>query len=154
MEIRRVNSGVIFKSKTASFILEPSKPIKIEEVELAGLGEYEVRGIAVNALPGEGALNYKIKIDGISCVLISGKLREKDEESFVAVDVLFITPEYNGGEEQQLVLKLEPKLVVFVKNDRQVKSAQDIGQEKVREEKRLFVTREKLPSELEVILLT
>lgn len=149
---------------------------------VGGPGEYEIKGVKIAGVPSfhdekEGKLRgkntiYNMKIDGVwLCHL--GDLGQKELsngqlEKIGNVDILAIPV---GGEDTidaeaaaQIVAKLSPKIVVpmhyleslgdgKVSREGVEKFLKEMGVEKMGPADKLSISREKLPEELQVVLL-
>lgn len=149
MEIKLQSESTIFlKGKSTSLILDPPK-INVEDVAISGPGEYEVKGVQILGFRANSYVNYKIKIDGLNLAVMAGKPNQNQEEIFSDADVLIL-----GQNQQDWVLKLEPKIVVIYKPEDAAKFLKEIGKEGVKPTSRLVIKRESLPGELEAVWLT
>lgn len=163
MEIKSIrDSTLLLKGKTASLILDPQTISIGEEVEgeikssrlvISGPGEYEVKGVKILGVAAGERTNYEIKIDGLKLAIIHGKITEKYEEVFSDLDVLLLSLPVDGPSPQELVLKLEPKIVVVYKTEDPTKFLKDIGREGVLPSSRLVVKKDSIPAELEAVWL-
>lgn len=171
MEIKILKGdAILLKGKSVNLILDPvlgssfeaeidgaifSRPSqdKNEEsgsfrVKIMGPGEYEVGGAQILGISSNLEINYKIKIDGLKIAFVVGKLKDKDEEFFGDVDCLILEQSF-----PDLVLKLEPKLVVIYKTMEAEKFLKEIGKENVVPASRVILKKETIPGELEAVWL-
>lgn len=148
-----------------------------------GPGEYEIKGIKImgvasfhdeenGKLRGENTI-YRIVIDGVSLVHLGDlghKLNEKSLEILDGVDVLMIPV---GGfytisavTAAEVVSQLEPKIVIpmhylTADHDKKIFSQitgvdvflKEMGKEDTKPQDKLSVTKDRLPSELTVVVL-
>lgn len=150
---------------------------------ITGPGEYQVKGVEIIGVStyhdnSQGSLRgtniiYHIKIDGIYIVHLGDlghKLNDKQVELLNGVDVLLIPVgghfTISAEEANQVVVQLEPRVVVpmhynhpglnqanFSKLSALDVFLKEIGQEEVQPQPKLYLTRDKLPPETEVIVL-
>lgn len=124
-------------------------------VVIDGPGEYEVGGVAIVGIPIGQITSYYIKIDGIALLhlgLLDIPLSDSEFDRYPAIDILFVSV---SSEAPRLVTKLEPKIIVPM-NFTQASMApflKELGKEDVKPQPKLTTTREKLPAELEVVVL-
>lgn len=172
MEIKILKGeAILLKGKNVNLILDPvfgqsydfeisgalfSKPGngKGEEasggfrVLISGPGEYEVGGAQILGVSSDLKINYKIKIDGLKIAFVAGKIKDKDEEAYGDIDCLILEQSF-----PDLVLKLEPKIVVVYKAIEASKFLKDIGKENVIPASKVVIKKEALPQELEAVWL-
>jgi len=138
-------------------------------------GEYEVGGAFVLGIPsrhgGKGGKNtiFIIKMDGLSVVHLGdlgGKLSDKQLEEINGADVAFVpmggTYTLDPQEAVAVVNQIEPRVVIpmhyqlpGLKVDLKPVEAflKEIGQENVKPEPRLVISKENLPIETTVVVL-
>lgn len=166
--------ALLLKGKTGSLVLDPQDSVSFQEVdivilsekekklnsdklEICGPGEYEVKGIKILGLAVGGKTNYEIKIDELRLAVVYGKIEEKYEEAFSDLDILLLSYPIEGA--QELILKLEPKIVVLYyannnyKTEDAIKFLKDVGRENVVPTSRVVIKKDNLPAELEVVWL-
>lgn len=150
---------------------------------IRGPGEYEVKGVAMVGIAtfhdeaggGKRGRNtlYRIDIDGVSLVHLGDlghKLTSEQLDALDGVDIL-LTPvggfyTIDAGVAAQIVGDLEPKIVIPMHYNRaglnqdgfgelQPVSAflKEIGKEGVAPQPKLTISKDKLPTELQVIVL-
>lgn len=124
---------------------------KIEghRVVIHGAGEYEIGGIKISASYNDGDLVYTIVVDGIDLLLASSKglkiAKEKIKESnLIVIDTQVIIDESS-------VTAIAPNVVLLYGENRE-ESAKVLGKEPQKSSK-YVVTLEKLPQEMEVVVL-
>lgn len=125
---------------------------KIEgaHITIKGPGEYEVNGMKISATSVGQELVAKIDVDDLKLLLGSGsaieKVLDKIEECQVAV--VGSESEFNHS----TLTKLEPK-VLIVYGDKQEDVAKSLGKDNAIKAIKYSTTAEKLPEEMEVVLL-
>ena len=149
---------------------------------ISGPGEYEVQGVRVFGIPAfhddkKGAERgkvtlYLIELDGLSIVHLSDlghKLEHDQVEELNQVDILMVPVggiyTINAETAAEVVAQLEPKIVVPMhyqvpeltglpkKLDPVEKFLEQMGEENVRREKKLKVSKSSLPDDTEVVVL-
>lgn len=137
------------KGKTASVAVDLSG-VTCGEIVFSGPGEYETHGIAVSGIASEnGNVIYNIMVDGVNVVhlgnLGQSKLTEAQVSEIGQVDVLLLP-----AGSADVVPDLEPKIVIPM-DESLLKS---LGKENVTPVPKLVITKEKLPEETEIIVLS
>lgn len=153
------------------------------EIVLTGPGEYEIKGVSIRGVAtyhdddkgnkrGKNILFYFI-VDGIAllhCGDLGHKLSEDQAEAFPVVDILMIpiggTYTIDAKTACQVVQQLEPKIVIpmhynHAKLNQQVFGGllgvtdflKEMGKEGIEAVPKLTITRERLPQELQVVVL-
>lgn len=140
MEIKITGeNSFLLKGRENELVIESGK-IKTSSIEINAPGEYEVGNVQILGVKA----NYKIKIDNVTIAII---FEELNVEAFEEVDILL-----SAVSLAQLVLKLEPKIVV-VWGSEGGKLLREIGKEGAVQVSKLTVKQEKLPAELEAVWL-
>jgi len=164
-------NSIRIKGKNASIVVNPDTSIgktegeavivlsdypnfsdaKVEgkRIIINGPGEYEVSGIKISAIKADKALVVKLDVDNVK-VLVGdsvslGKIQDKIEEC----QILIINPteDFNNS----ALTSFDPKVLIVhgINSEKVVKS---LGKEALKTPK-YSTTFEKLPQELEVVLL-
>ena len=155
-------AGKRFEKTEADAILLTSKntsTTSLDQIEnyrvvIDGPGEYEVGGVSINGISMGNATIYAIKMDGI-VLLHLGKhdkaFSDSQIEKLPAADIVF-TPA--SKEIADTLAKLEPKIIIPMYEDGALESfLKEIGKDSIKPQSKLTVTREKLPAEMEVVVL-
>lgn len=141
-------------------------------IVINGPGEYEINGVKILGVRIEGGLIYNIVGDGMRMVLgktnevsklsatggsalrsehsgskTSGRKEELDTECQIAV--LNVDGEFS----QSIVTTLEPKVIILWGNKKE-EGAKILGRENLPPVKKFTMTKDKLPEEMEVVLLS
>jgi L-ascorbate metabolism protein UlaG (beta-lactamase superfamily) len=149
---------------------------------IQGPGEYEVKGVGVIGMSsyhdeqkgkerGRNTL-YRIEIDGVNLVHLGDlgtMLSHEEIEKLDGVDILFVpvggTFTINAQEAQTLISELEPSIVIpmHYKTDKHNKEFEEmasvqpflkiIGKEDITPVPKLSITKDKLPSEMQIVVL-
>lgn len=136
------------KGKTGSVTVDTSG-VTCNNLTFSGPGEYEASGIAVSGIAsGTGNTIYNITVDGVNVVHL-GSLQDKLTEDKIGeigqVDILLLP-----ASAVDAVPDLEPKIIIPM-DESVLKS---LGKENVATVAKLTITKEKLPEETEVIVLS
>lgn len=136
------------KGKTGSVTADTSG-VTCNNLTFSGPGEYEASGIAISGIAsGAGNTIYNIMVDGINIVHL-GSLQDKLNEGKIGeigqVDILLLPA---GAVD--VVPDLEPKIIIPM-DESVLKS---LGKEDVTAVPKLAITKEKLPEETEIIVLS
>jgi len=147
-----------------------------EPFVISGSGEYEIKGVRIFGIPalhggdlGKVTL-YLIEIDDLSVVHLSDlghKLEHDQVEELNSVDILMVPVggagvQLDAEKAAEVVAQLEPYIVLPMhyreseatkKFDPVDKFLEQMGEENVRREKKLKVTKSSLPEDTEVVVL-
>lgn len=156
-------AGLKFEKTEADAVLLTAKNsprISLDQVSnsrvvIDGPGEYEVGGVAIHGIAIDGIATYVVKIDGVTMLHlgdISNPLSDSEIEKYPSIDILFV---YGGKDTADMIAKLEPKIVVPLNFTNETLDAflKELGKESVKPVSKLTITKEKLPSEMEVVVL-
>jgi L-ascorbate metabolism protein UlaG (beta-lactamase superfamily) len=140
-----------------------------EPFTISGPGEYEVSGVRVFGIKSEKTILYLLEMDDLSLVHLGDlgrKLEHNEVEELNSVDVLMIpvggVDTINAETAAEVVAQLEPYIVLPMhyreseetkKFDPVEKFLEQMGEENVRREKKLKVTKSSLPEDTEVVVL-
>jgi hypothetical protein len=166
MEISKLSDGVKIKSKLATLGVNPfnakgvidaaillektydKKTIDGEPLILVGPGEYEIKGVKINGF-GQEIFGYTARIDSVrvSIIKASGLSKTKDipEESDIVIIETDMLPD------QKAIAGLNARVIVLYGTNAQ-ETAKNLGKE-VSPISKYVITKDKLPSEMEVIIL-
>lgn len=119
-------------------------------IVINGPGEYEISGVKVLGIKGDRGFVYSMAADGLS--VIFGKSSEvskiKDDTFLCQIAILNVDDEFSSS----IVTKLEPKIVVLY-GDNKESGAKILGKESTPPIKKFTITKEKVPEEMEVVML-
>lgn len=137
------------KGKTGSVMVDLTG-VTCGEVVFFGPGEYEASGIAVSGIASGGDNTiYNVMVDGVNVVhlgnLGQNKLTEVQLSEIGQVDILLLS-----AGSADVVPDLEPKIVIPM-DESLLKS---LGKEDVAAVPKLVITKEKLPEETEIVVLS
>lgn len=165
-------NSIRIKGKTASIIVDPSSSVgktetdaivltdtvlspglsKIEgfRIIIKGPGEYEVRGVKLSASRVGEKLVLKADVDGVKVLLSDGLSIEKIHEKVEECDLAVINSEneYNYS----ILASLEPK-ALLVYGTKKEEVAKSLGKETGAAVNKYSATADKLPQEMEMIVL-
>lgn len=124
---------------------------KIEgtRITIKGPGEYEVSGIKISALRVNGGMVAKLDVDNVKLLVGDGALLEKIQDKIEECQILVVNASQDFNNSALTTLEPNVLIVYGVNNESVVKS---LGKEAVKTSK-YSTTVEKLPQELEVVLL-
>ncbi len=179
MEISSLDAQSIrIKGKQASFVIDPTKGIsktsaeailqlrntadftgqKIEGARLTiqGPGEYEIGGVKISAFRLGADLVYDIKIDGISLFLAIDELMSKQDILQKSKDIMkdyhIVVLNTQEVGDQSGLPSFSPRVVVFYGNNAK-EGAKALGKEEITPTAKYQTTADKLPDEMEVVVL-
>ena len=116
-----------------------------------GPGEYEVNGVKVLGVKGDRGFVYGIAADGFSVILGKSEEISKIKEEFnteCQIAIIDADDEFSSS----VVTKLEPKIVILY-GDNKESAAKLLGKENLPLIKKFTVVKDKLPEEMEVVVL-
>lgn len=138
---------------------------------ISGPGEYEVKGVFVKGFGGksnyggeEEKINtvYFVSMDNISLCFLGltseGKLNDEAQEAVEDIDILFVPVSKDtleAGEAYKLAVSLEPKLIIPLGNEADIKAfVKEAGSEKPEKTEKLSLKKKDLDGkEGEIVLL-
>lgn len=136
-------------------------PKEGEPFLIPGPGEYEIKGVKIRGFVANKTPFYLIQMEKISIAFLNGLTRALSDEEINKlglVDIL-LTPTAGGGDfgpgkAAEMITQLEPKIIIPIASDKVSLETflKELGEEP-KHEKTLEVSREKLPEELEVMVI-
>ena len=169
MEVALVSSTSIrLKGKVVSFVVDPvSAKSKVQadaivllqdratdalvegsRLTMSGPGEYEISGVKITGIAGGESTSYFLTLDGVT-VLLSKASTLKGKESLRDVDVTVLLADEVAD---QAALTTVTSEVALFYGEKAAENAKALGKEPQVMNK-YVVTKDKLPAELEVVLL-
>ncbi len=120
-----------------------------------GPGEYEIKGVGVIGRKIEQTTMYRIEVDGFSIVHLGDlgrALSAEEVDSLDGVDILMVPV---GSSAVAVINEIEPSVVIPMCYHRDELTAflKEIGKEDVVPQSKLTVTRDKLPEQMQVVIL-
>ena len=173
MDVTLLNENTLkVKGKNASIIINPSSstskteadaivllkndlnynPDKIEgsRITIKGPGEYEISGVKISTTKVEEDQVVRVDVDNVKVFVGSGaaieKIHDKIEESQIVV--INSDDEFNHS----ILTSLEPN-VLLVYGSKKSDVAKSLGKDEAISANKYSTTSDKLPAEMEVILL-
>lgn len=152
-----------FKAKkvVADVVLSSTPLSRGESFLVPGPGEYEIKGVKVQGLSDGGGTLYLLEMERVFVGFLGGltqPLSDEELSGLGVVDILIIPT--SAGENlgpaklAGIVTQLEPRIVIPIKTDGTSLGTflKELGEEP-KHEKMLRVSKEKLPEELEVVVM-
>lgn len=120
-----------------------------------GPGEYEIKGVGVIGRKSGINTIYRIEMDGLSIVHLGNldhPLSVEEVDSLDGVDVLMISV---SGSAVPVINEIEPSIVIPMRYNRDELATflKEIGKDDVTPQPKLTVTKDKLPDQMQVIIL-
>ncbi len=170
MEIAVVSeNGVRLKGKTASLVINP--PLKTsgynaelflvkpdltllspdqETLSIYGPGDYEIGGIKITVFKADSDLIYSMNIDGVDVMVGRSEALDRmhaklKEHHIVIIQALTVSP-------TSYVTNFAPKIVSYF-GEKAYEMASQTGKEDIKKESKLTITLDKLPEEMQEIVL-
>ncbi|HSW96822.1 MAG TPA: hypothetical protein VLF89_03275 [Candidatus Saccharimonadales bacterium] len=174
MEITSISeSSVKVKGKQALFAINPTvskakiaasaaifferltTPLDIKHFEeeplvIQGPGEYEVGGIKFSGSRVGEAFTYRITVDGLDILSARTSSLSKSKESATDYDILLL--ESDTLADQSVITALNATIIIFY-GEKKEENAKAMGREEGSPVSKVNVTREKLPTETQIITL-
>lgn len=162
---------VKIRSKNASFVVGPVKTIsKVradavfllgnskntdssqvldQRIVINGPGEYEVGGVKISGIKVGNGIVYSLFLDSVQVVLgkVSDIARLQDNTPSCQIALLEADDDLKS-----IVSKLEPKIIVLY-GDKKMEVAQLLGKVGIQPVQKFTTTRDKLPDEMEIVVL-
>lgn len=164
------NNSIKLKGKKVTFIVDPSKGMPktsadsiiflngindagVERVTdfrmiIKGPGGYEIGGAKVSGVATPKGTIYKLFIDGISIII--GRTAEHQTNGNLSCQIAIINADSEFKE--SFVTTLEPKIAVIY-GDEKEESAKKLGLTNVTLVPKITATKDKLPEEMEIVVL-
>lgn len=174
MEIYLISENSIrIKTKRAAIVVDPTSSLrvkisaeiiallnktleystsKIEGMRLLirGAGEYEVEGVKISSFGFEQELSYKFQADNLEILLSKASSLKKLQEVIKESQILILNADCVVDESS--VVELSPNVVILY-GEKAVDLIKNLGEKSISPSNKYQVTREKLPEEMQVILL-
>jgi len=147
MELPKISSDAVILLKTDGFDLSRVVDYRIV---INGPGEYEISGVKVLGVKGDKGFVYGISADGFSVILgRSSDISKIKEDTYLSqIVILNVDDEINAS----AVTKLEPKIVILYGENKEA-ALKILGKANLSPVKKYSTLKDKLPEEMEVILL-
>lgn len=178
MEISTLDTNTIkIKGKHTSLVIDPSKTIsktaadavlllngtqyfdqKVEGSRLLiqGPGEYEIGGVKISAFRLGSYLVYDVRMDGVSMFLAQDELMSKQDMLQKSKDTMkdyhIVVLNSKAGGDQSGLPSLSPKVTVFY-GEKALEAVKQLGKDEVKPVTKYQTTLDKLPDELEAVIL-
>ena len=114
-----------------------------------GMGDYEVSGIKISAVGGRENLVYRLTVDEVSILLTKATEIVKDDK-INSCDILLLNVDSNFDE--SMVAKIDPKITILYGAGTK-EALKQLGKENTAAVKKFSTAKDKLPAEMEVIVL-
>lgn len=172
MDIILINKNTLrIKGKNSSFIVNPDASTKAEadaivllrpwahqtfpkidgsRITIIGPGEYEINGVKIQATEVAGNLVVRADVDLVKLLIGSGESVEKIHDNTPECDVAIINSDRDFN--HSVLTSLEPKVLVIY-GDKKENIAKMLGKNDAPKTSKYGITSEKLPQEMEVVLL-
>ncbi len=171
MEIALLSEASIkIRSKLASFIVDPTVAIGKTEADavmcleddkvdtsqisefrvvISGPGEYEVKGVKISSVKSGEGIVYKLSVDRMEVALAKASTLSKIESATPAHVVIINADEIPSD---KTITAMQPSVVVLY-GEKAVEAAKNLKEQAAAPVSKFAVTFEKLPQEMEVIVL-
>lgn len=139
--------GVILLDKFLNF--NDSK-IEGSRIKITGPGDYEVSGAKITAIKVFEKLAVRIDIDNVKIIIGNGEAIEKVQDKLEDSDILVVNADNKFN--YSALASLEPK-VLMVYGELKEEVSKSLGKEEAERTNKYSATKDKLPAELQFILL-
>ena len=113
-------------------------------------GEYEVGGVKVSGIDLDGNTVYDLKIDNIGVLLAKSSSLSKVSEKLKEYEIVIC--QVDGEINQSVITALEPRVVVFY-GEKAEEASKSLGNVSSQTLQKYSATEDKLPEEMQVIVL-
>jgi len=161
------NASLRIKGKHATFGIDPQdksqynaiilftktlKEIQLQEetVIVAGVGEYEVGGIKMTGTKSEEDVAYSMNVDGVEVLL--GKINSLEKLQHKLKEHNIIVVYCDTVVDASFLTSLVSSVIIFY-GEKAPELSQTFGKESTKQMAKYSVTLDKLPAEVETILL-
>ncbi|MBI2031830.1 MAG: MBL fold metallo-hydrolase [Candidatus Levybacteria bacterium] len=120
-------------------------------VVLEGQGEYEVGGIKIHGQKSDGKYVYSFHFDNINILL--GKISALDKSLQESQDYQILILNVDSEINQSLITSFEANLLILYGEGASKENIKTLGKTESESLKKFSVVREKLPTELQVVIL-
>jgi hypothetical protein len=120
-------------------------------VIIDGPGEYEVSGLKISGIKSDGGIIYELISDNTNILVAKASVLEKiptDKLDDYKIVVINVDSELN----QSVIIAMEPRVVILYGQNKK-EGAKKIGSESIPVSSKISLSEDKLPEELEVMLL-
>ncbi len=155
------------KGKRSSFIIDPqekanynavilinlareSAKVEEEAVVIQGAGEYEIGGIKMTGLQADTDVVYSMNVDGIDVLI--GKINALERMQHKLKDHNIVIVICDTLASASFVTSLADNTIVFY-GEKAAEIAQNFGKENIKQMGKYVTTIDKLPAEVETVLL-
>lgn len=165
------NSSIKIRIRRSTFVVDPiASGVKIScdgiillngnfdlskvvdyRIVINGPGEYEINGVKILGVRVDKGLVYNISGDGFGLILgRMGEVSKIKDEAFSACQIAILNAD--GNFNQSIATELEPKVVILY-GDKAENGAKILGKDNLTPSKKFTITKDKLPEEMEVVVL-
>jgi hypothetical protein len=121
-----------------------------ELVIINGHGEYEVAGIKMTGTRNDGKIHYSMHVDGIEILLGKINALDKMQHKLKEHNIVIVLCDEVGN--ASFLTSLATNVVIFY-GQKAAEIAQAFGKDNMKTQPKFSVTRDKLPQEVETIIL-
>lgn len=169
MEIAYLSkSGLRIKNKQATIAIDPQDKgtydavlvlaKSVEEISYAeetvlvqGVGEYEIGGIKITGLRSEADMLYSMIVDGVEILIGKAQALEKMQHKLKEYNIVVVNCDVEAS--ATFITSLAENVVMFY-GEKATIIASSFGKENIKTVAKYSSTKDKLPTEVETVLLT
>lgn len=148
-------SSEMAKTPSDGVLLLKSKHALLSKVEgqrllVEGPGEFEIKGVKISAFDSNEHIAYDIRIDGLEIFVAKAEALQKTSEKVKDYHIVVVRADSNLN--QSVITALSPQVVVLY-GEKAKEEAKSLGKEVTQTVSKYQTTLEKLPVEMEVVVL-
>lgn len=148
-------SSDMAKTEASAILLLSSQHAHVSKVEgyrlvIEGPGEYEISGIKISAFELHNHLAYEIHVDGVELLLVTAQSLKASLEKVKEYHVVVVRSDASLN--QSVITTLSPQVVILY-GEKAKDEAKLLGKDTASTIQKYQTTVEKLPEEMEVVVL-
>lgn len=134
-----------------SSLYDPTR-INGSRISIEGPGEYEISGLKITGIKSANDLFFSLTWGGVSAIIAKASSLEKvptDKIDDYQIVIINVDSDLN----QSLVTAMEPRIIVLY-GDKAKEGAKSLGKEDAQKSSKISIDEDKLPEEMNVMLLS
>jgi L-ascorbate metabolism protein UlaG (beta-lactamase superfamily) len=156
------HSSFRIKGKNATVIMGGDGKMSVADrggedpYSIGGAGEYEIKGVGVIGITTAGTIIYHVEVDGVTVVhlgTLDHALTGAAVDALDGVDILMVPV---SSVAISVISEIEPSIVIPMQHDPDQLRAflKEIGKEDVAAQPKFSVTKDKIPEQMQVVVLS
>ncbi|MCL6096093.1 MAG: hypothetical protein M1444_00200 [Patescibacteria group bacterium] len=149
-------SGQLSKTPTDGVIILSGEAVDLSKVTdyrvvVKSPGEYEIGGVKISGIDVDGVTVYGLTIDNIDVLLAKASSVTKVSEKLKEYDIAIFNVDAEIN--QTVVTALEPRVVILY-GEKANEATKALGKENAEKVQKFIATKDKLPEEMQVVVLS